>query len=93
MCSKVSSTGDDVHAILDATALPSDVGQLADDVLREREVAYSAAPSADVPILVRDLRKEFPPMDGNPKKVAVKNMSLKVSTGECFGCGFSMRVL
>eukprot|EP00892_Ulva_mutabilis_P007665 jgi/Ulvmu1/5270/UM022_0064.1 len=83
--SKVSHSGDDVHRMLDPSALPSDVGHLADDVLREREVAYSTMPSPEVPILVRDLRKEFPPMDGNPKKVAVKNMSLKVSRGECFG--------
>lgn len=87
VCSKVSSSGDDVHTMLDPTSLPSDVGRLADDVLREREAAYATAPSADLPILVRDLRKVFPPMDGNPKKVAVKNVSLKVSTGECFGCG------
>lgn len=89
----MSSSGDDVNAMLDPTALPSDVGQLADDVLRERDAAYSTVPSADLPILVRDLRKEFPPIDGNPKVVAVKNMSLKVAKGECFGCGLSMRLL
>lgn len=91
LCSKVSASGDDVNAMLDPTALPSDVGHLSDDVLREREAAYTTVPSADVPILVRDLRKEFPPMDGNPMKVAVKTMSLKVSKGECFGCAAQMR--
>lgn len=56
------------------------------DVLRERAAAYDCAPDGDHPIVVRDLRKTFPAMDGNPKKIAVANMSLKIPKGECFGC-------
>lgn len=56
------------------------------DVLKERAAAYAVDPDSDHPIVVRDLRKTFPPMDGNPEKVAVANMSLKIAKGECFGC-------
>ena len=59
---------------------------LGEDVLRERDRAYSVEPDEDHPIVLRDLKKEFPPQDGNPKKVAVANMSLAIARGECFGC-------
>jgi ABC-type glutathione transport system ATPase component len=59
---------------------------LGEDVLRERERAYTVTPGSEHMIVVRDLRKEFPPQDGNPKKVAVENMSLAIAKGECFGC-------
>lgn len=60
---------------------------LSADVLRERDRAYSVDPGEENPIVLRDLRKVFPAQDGNPKKVAVANMSLAVARGECFGCG------
>jgi ABC-type glutathione transport system ATPase component len=59
---------------------------LGDDVLRERQRAYSVTPSDENLIVLRDLKKEFPPQDGNPKKTAVENMSLVIKRGECFGC-------
>lgn len=70
-------------------APPSDETNLdvGDDVLRERDRAYSATPGEENPIVLRGLRKEFPAQDGNPKKVAVADMSLSIARGECFGCG------
>ena len=59
--------------------------ELGADVLRERDRAYSVNPGEEHPIVLRDLRKEFPSQDRNPKKVAVANMSLAVGRGECFG--------
>lgn len=59
---------------------------LGDDALRERSLAYETEPGPEHPIVLRDLRKVFPKADGNPAKVAVDNMSLVVSAGECFGC-------
>jgi hypothetical protein len=59
---------------------------LGDDVLRERQHAFSVTPSDENLIVLRDLKKEFPPQDGNPKKTAVENISLCITRGECFGC-------
>jgi hypothetical protein len=59
---------------------------LGEDVLRERERAYSVEPGAEHPIVLHDLRKVFPPQDSNPAKVAVSNLSATVARGECFGC-------
>ena len=56
-----------------------------EDVARERTKARAIEPGPDYPIIVHDLRKEFPKLDGNPKKLAVDNMSLCVPKGECFG--------
>jgi hypothetical protein len=71
--------------MLDINALDSDVAHLSEDVLRERQRAHATSPSDAHPIIVRDLRKSFPPLDGNPEKVAVSNLSLAVSSCECFG--------
>jgi hypothetical protein len=72
--------------MLDMNALDSDVAHLSEDVLRERQHAHTTFPSDAHPIILRDLRKLFPPVDGNLEKVAVSNLSLAVSSGECFGC-------
>ena len=80
MAKKVEPLKNNSHSNL----LNLDVGE---DVLRERNRAYSVEPGEDNPIVLQDLRKEFPAQDGNPKKVAVANMSLAVARGECFGGG------
>jgi ABC-type glutathione transport system ATPase component len=59
---------------------------MGDDVLRERQRAFDVTPGEENLIVLRDLKKEFPPQDGNPKKTAVENMSLVIKRGECFGC-------
>ena len=71
------------------SAVRSDVDLLGlgEDVLRERDRAYSVNPGEENLIVLRDLKKEFPPQDGNPKKTAVENMSVAIARGECFGCG------
>ena len=55
-------------------------------MLRERDRAYSVNPGEENLIVLRDLRKEFPAQDGNPKKTVVENMSVSIARGECFGC-------
>jgi ABC-type multidrug transport system ATPase subunit len=37
------------------------------------------------PLVVKDLRKVYPGVNGRPPKVANKNISLKVHNGELFG--------
>ena len=75
------------EAHLQSTTSQADVSHLnlVADVLSERDRAYSVGPGEDYPIVLRDLKKEFPAQDGNPKKVVVKNMSLAIARGECFG--------
>ena len=80
-----SASNGEQHA-LSCSALPSDHGALSDDAVRERNAAYVTQPGDEHPIVLRDLRKVFPKMDGNPAKVAVDNMSIAVASGECFGC-------
>ena len=79
---------DKVYPLVDS-AVRSDVALLGlgEDVLRERDRAYSVNPGEENLIVLRDLKKEFPPQDGNPKKTAVENMSVAIARGECFGCG------
>lgn len=36
-------------------------------------------------IIVHNLRKVYPGLDGNPEKSAVKELSLAIPSGECFG--------
>jgi ABC-type multidrug transport system ATPase subunit len=37
------------------------------------------------PIIVRDLRKVYPGQDGQPPKLAVRQLNLAIEKGECFG--------
>jgi hypothetical protein len=76
---------------LSKEALEAEVGSLGADVLRERERAYGTTPSEAMPIVTRDLKKVFPAFNGVPPKVAVQNMSIAVSKGECFGWGHILR--
>jgi hypothetical protein len=62
------------------------LGTLTDDVMDERTSAYRINPGPEYPILVRDLRKVFPGSRRGLELVAVSNLSLVVSQGECFGC-------
>ncbi len=39
----------------------------------------------DAPIVLQNLRKEYPGSGGNPPCVAVHSMSLSVARNECFG--------
>ncbi|KAJ8764066.1 hypothetical protein K2173_004960 [Erythroxylum novogranatense] len=57
------------------------------DVAREREKVERLLlePSASHGIVCHDLRKVYPGRDGNPKKVAVKGLSLALPRAECFG--------
>ncbi|KXZ51666.1 hypothetical protein GPECTOR_11g119 [Gonium pectorale] len=52
---------------------------------RLRVEALGAGDAASLPIVVRDLRKVYPPLDGGKPKVAVRTLSLAIERGECFG--------
>ncbi|GFR42637.1 hypothetical protein Agub_g3573 [Astrephomene gubernaculifera] len=52
---------------------------------RLRVEGMSAAAAASMPIVVRDLRKVYPPLDGGKPKVAVKTLTMAIERGECFG--------
>ncbi|GIL45991.1 hypothetical protein Vafri_3095 [Volvox africanus] len=40
---------------------------------------------SSMPIVVRDLRKVYPPLDGGKPKVAVRTLTMAIERGECFG--------
>jgi hypothetical protein len=50
-----------------------------EDVAAERERIMSMADTSDIPIVVKDMRKVFPPIDGAPPKVAVRTLTLGIS--------------
>ena len=57
------------------------------DVRTERELVYETPINhfKDYPLIVKDIRKVYPGVNGRPPKVANKNMCLKVKNGELFG--------
>jgi ABC-type multidrug transport system ATPase subunit len=42
-------------------------------------------PDSSYSIIVDNIRKVYPPKDGNAEKVAVKGFSLAIQRGQCFG--------
>ncbi|GFH06334.1 ABC transporter domain-containing protein, partial [Haematococcus lacustris] len=55
------------------------------DVMAERLRVEALADYSNHPIVVRDIKKVFPAMDGGKPKVAVRTMTLGIQRGECFG--------
>lgn len=58
------------------------------DVRAERlrvEALIKTGDTSSSSIVVRDLRKVFPPQDGGKPKVAVRTLTLGIERGECFG--------
>ncbi|XP_042477516.1 ABC transporter A family member 7-like [Macadamia integrifolia] len=57
------------------------------DVYHEREVVEKLMqePYKSYPMIVDKLQKVYPSRDGNPEKVAVKEISLALPEGECLG--------
>lgn len=55
------------------------------DVTAERERVEQLTDLSSTPIVVRDLRKIYPGRGGGGKKVAVRNLTMAVDRGECFG--------
>lgn len=58
-----------------------------EDCKNERKLIYSIPRDKykDYPLVVKDIRKIYPGVYGRPPKVANKNISLKVESGELFG--------
>ncbi|XP_025798914.1 ABC transporter A family member 7-like [Panicum hallii] len=57
------------------------------DIMREREIVdrFLQQPDSSYSIIVDNIRKVYPPKDGNAEKVAVKGFSLAIQRGQCFG--------
>ncbi|KAL0046688.1 hypothetical protein WJX82_007270 [Trebouxia sp. C0006] len=65
---------------------PRDTVVTAHDVqMAERDRVSAMTSFEDECIVMRDLRKVYPSQDGNPAKQAVKNLTMAVERGECFG--------
>lgn len=59
-----------------------------EDVAEERERVEALTPeecATKTPIVVRNLQKTYPAIDNAPPKVAVRNLTLGIDKGECFG--------
>lgn len=52
---------------------------------RERVEQLLLESSANCAILCHNLKKVYPGRDGNPQKFAVRDLSLALQRGECFG--------
>ncbi|KAG2656983.1 hypothetical protein PVAP13_1KG119500 [Panicum virgatum] len=57
------------------------------DIMREREIVdrFLQQPDNSYSIIIDNIRKVYPPKDGNAEKVAVKGFSLAIQRGKCFG--------
>ncbi|KAJ1278485.1 hypothetical protein BS78_04G083200, partial [Paspalum vaginatum] len=57
------------------------------DILREREIVdrFLQQPDNSYTVIIDNIRKVYPPKDGNTEKVAVKGFSLSIERGQCFG--------
>ncbi|CAL4970641.1 unnamed protein product [Urochloa decumbens] len=57
------------------------------DIMREREIVdrFLQQPDNTYSVIIDNIRKVYPPKDGNAEKVAVKGFSLSIQRGQCFG--------
>lgn len=55
------------------------------DVLAEAERVASVGDGAELPLVIRGLRKTFPARGSSPSKLAIERLDLLVEHGECFG--------
>ncbi|XP_021314989.1 ABC transporter A family member 8 isoform X2 [Sorghum bicolor] len=57
------------------------------DILREREIVdrFLKQPDTSYSVIIDNIRKVYPPKDGNAEVVAVKGFSLSIQRGQCFG--------
>ncbi|CAN6237534.1 unnamed protein product [Urochloa humidicola] len=57
------------------------------DIMREREIVdrFLQQPDNSYSVIIDNIRKVYPPKDGNAEKVAVKGFSLSIQRGQCFG--------
>ncbi|CAO2038069.1 unnamed protein product [Urochloa humidicola] len=57
------------------------------DIMREREIVdrFLQQPDNSYSVIIDNIRKVYPPKDGNAEKVAVKGFSLFIQRGQCFG--------
>jgi len=63
----------------DATFPLSFQREIVDRFLQQPDTSYS--------VIIDNIRKVYPPKDGNAEVVAVKGFSLSIQRGQCFGLG------
>lgn len=56
-----------------------------EDVLKEQRSAFKKKAKKRYQVLVKNIRKVYPSVDGNPPKVAVKGVSFGVKKNSCLG--------
>ena len=56
-----------------------------EDCKKVREEVYSLNNTKGFPLVIKDMRQEYPAQAGDPPNVAVKCMNLLVHKGETFG--------
>ncbi|KAI8472690.1 MAG: P-loop containing nucleoside triphosphate hydrolase protein [Monoraphidium minutum] len=66
-------------------AATSEALEQASDVAAEHERVSGLTDYESHPIVVRELRKVYPGQDGQPPKLAVRQLNLAIEKGECFG--------
>ncbi|RLN09276.1 hypothetical protein C2845_PM11G01240 [Panicum miliaceum] len=54
-------------------------------IMREIVDKFLQQPDSSYSIIIDNIRKVYPPKDGNAEKVAVKGFSLAIQRGQCFG--------
>jgi ABC-type multidrug transport system ATPase subunit len=73
------ATGSKLHTI------DNDSNGIDEDVLQEENMIESEFNFIDAPIVIFQLRKEYPSTGGKPANVAVESFSLAINRNECFG--------
>ncbi|GBF88379.1 ABC transporter A family member protein [Raphidocelis subcapitata] len=68
-----------------AAASASEAAGEAEDVAAEHARVRTIVDYGSSPIVVRDLKKVYPGEDGQPPKLAVRQLNLAIERGECFG--------
>lgn len=82
---KVATEPGTVPADATASMQPVGIEMEGDDVARERARVEGIHNADGYAILMRDLRKVYPAQDGNPERVACRDLTMGVREGECFG--------
>lgn len=80
-----SSKGFDSMPVSAANSPAVAVDMDSPDVRAERERVAALSSFENQCIVIKDLRKVYPPQDGNPAKQAVRSLTMAVDKGECFG--------
>ncbi len=66
-------------------SVPAEDGEEEDEDVRAEEKRVREGLPPDTPVVIDQLRKEYPGSRGAPAHIAVHSISLAIQRGECFG--------